>query len=215
MQLKDNEEQSCGGQCKLINTEPNAGTGDPTDGRDPYQYNSCYPMSVRKEMLYEALFLFTILFLTFSLIFATWRGWTYSWLLLSANEEIVFRKYSYYACAGMLGGITFGMKYFYRVAARGYWHQDRRWWRVMSPFIAMVTAIIVGAMIDASFMTTRQPVTGASVISIGFLAGYFADEAAGKMYEIATVIFGKTIKRTLRNEMAVYEKKTDSKSSST
>jgi hypothetical protein len=212
LQSKDNI--PCGEQCNLISTEPNAGTSDPTDGRNPYQYKSCYPIDVRKEILLEAIYLFTILFITFSFILATWRGWTYNWLLLTTNEEILFRKYSYYAAAGMLGGITFGMKYFYRVVARGYWHQDRRWWRIMSPFIAMVTAIIIGAMVDASFMTTRQPVTGASVISIGFLAGYFADEAVGKMYEIATVVFGKTIRRNLRNEMAEHEKKTGSKTSS-
>jgi hypothetical protein len=28
------------------------------------------------------------------------------------------------------------------------------------------------------------------MVAIGFLAGYFADEAVGKMYDIASVMFG-------------------------
>jgi hypothetical protein len=94
----------------------------------------------------------------------------------------------------MLGGITFGIKYFYRVVARGWWHQDRRFWRFMSPFIAMIVALVVGSMIDAGLIvvTAQNRISTPAIISIGFLAGYFADEAVGKMYEVASVLFGRS-----------------------
>ena len=62
----------------------------------------------------------------------------------------------------------------------------------MTPFIALTIAFIVGAMIDASLMVPQVQISGAAFVSIGFLSGYFADQAVGKMYEIASVIFGKS-----------------------
>lgn len=173
-------------------TEPNAGVSDPTDGRKPYEWLTRYPSEARIEIRKEAGYLFVIFFVSLFLVFANWKGWIGLFLSFSAEETLTFRKYAYYALFGMLGGITFGMKYFYRVVARGYWHQDRRIWRLMSPFIAMIVSLIVGMMIDASFLAAKQPLTSTAVVSIGFLAGYFADEAVGKMYEIANVIFGKS-----------------------
>lgn len=179
-------------ECLDSFTELNAGTSDPTDGKKRYQWRSCYPEASRKEMRWEAVFLFLIYFFSLFILYATWRGWISLWFSATGLNDSTLKKYAYYAAAGMHGGIIFGMKYFYRVIARGGWHQDRRYWRIMSPFIAMSISIIVGAMIDGSVMTTHKPVNGASVVSVGFLAGYFADEAVGKMYEIASVIFGKS-----------------------
>ena len=125
-------------------TEPNAGVSDPTDGRTIYQWESKYPEDAKQEIRLEAMFLFIILFVSLILLFLTWEGWIYLWLPLPPDKVDTLRDYTYYALSGMLGGIIFGMKYFYRVVARGWWHQDRRYWRIMSPFIAMVIAVIIG-----------------------------------------------------------------------
>ena len=121
-----------------------------------------------------------------------WRGWVSYLLSVSPAEAIVLKKYGYYAISGMLGGVAFGIKYFYRVVARGFWHEDRIIWRLLSPFLSMTLAFIVGALIEASLISTRGPNTAAAFVSIGFLVGYFADKAVAKMYEIANVIFGTT-----------------------
>jgi len=174
-------------------TEPNTGTGDPTDGRKQYFWNSEYPPQARSEIRCEALFLFFILFISNFLIFATWRGWVDSIFNLSPKQIIILRQYAYYSSAGILGGVTFGIKYFYRVVARGYWHQDRRCWRLLSPFIASTIAFIVGAMVDSTLIATRIKMSGSAFISIGFLTGYFADNAVAKMSEIANVLFGRSV----------------------
>lgn len=170
--------------------DPNAGTGDPTDGRKQYQWTTGYPPKVLREIHWESIYLLFVVIFSFSLIFATWIGWATSLFSLTSDQAITLKKYLYYAASGMLGGVAFGLKYFYRVVARGYWHQDRRIWRLMSPYIAMTLAFVMGAMIDASFIKTLGPSSGALCVSLGFLVGYFADQAIGKMYEIANVIFG-------------------------
>lgn len=172
--------------------DPNAGTRDPTDGRARYDWKTRYPRKAKCEILLESIYLSIIFFISFFLIFTIWKGWFSSLILVSAEDILILKKYGYYALSGMLGGITFSIKYLYRVVARGYWHQDRRIWRLMSPFQAMTLSFIMGAMIDASFIPAQRPTSGAATISIGFLVGYFADEAIGKMYEIAKVIFGRT-----------------------
>lgn len=173
-------------------SDPNAGTGDPTDGRKEHDWKTKYPNDARGEIRWEASYLWCIFFLSHFVFFAIWVGWVGNWLSLAPYQVNVFKKFSYYAVAGMIGGVTFGMKYFYRVLARGYWHQDRRIWRLMSPFLSMTVALFVGIMIDASIINSTPPSSGAAILAIGFLSGYFADQAVAKMYEIAEVVFGKS-----------------------
>ena len=178
-----------------IYNEVNAGTSDPTDGREKYSYLSEYNMQARIEIWLEAIFLIFLLFISLLILFLTWQGQVYSWLNpglnLSEIQYITVKKYIYYLTAGILGGVTFDLKYLYRVVARGYWHKDRRLWRVMSPFLGMTVAFIVGVLIEANFINAHTTINGPTIVSIGYLSGYFADEAYSKMFEIATVIFGR------------------------
>jgi len=173
-------------------SDVNAGPGDPTDGRNVNDWKSRYPDEAHKLIRQEFIYLVVIFLLSNSLIFATWYGCIHSFMKLSPEQVNTLKKYLFYSSAGMLGGVTFGIKYFYRVVARGYWNVDRRIWRWLSPLIAMSIAFIVGVLIDASFINTKGPASAAAFVSIGFMSGYFADEAVGKMYDIATVLFGRT-----------------------
>lgn len=174
--------------------DPNAGTSDPTDGRKPFDWASRYPTQASKLIRNESIYLVCVLIFSLLLLFANWIEWITPHFQLSAENALTLKKYIYYASSGLIGGITFGIKFFYRVVARGYWNQDRKYWRIMSPYIAMTVALIIGAMIDASFIETKGPASGAAVVSIGFLAGYFADQAVAKMYDVASVLFGKSRK---------------------
>lgn len=165
--------------------------GDLTDNRKRYDWKSRYPEQAVKEIRLEGVYLFLTLIFSLVFIFGTWRSWFCLFCSLSPVETVLFKKYLYYSSSGMLGGIIFGMKYFYRVVARGYWHQDRKAWRLMSPYIAMAIAVVVGWLVDASMIKNQSLMGSAAVLSIGFLSGYFADEAVSKMYEIAAVVFGK------------------------
>lgn len=180
------------GQCHPLNSEPNAGTGDPADGRERYCWRTGYEKEARKEILYESVYLFIIFISSFTSIFVSWSGWIGTRLTLTPEEATTIKKYLLFAGSGMLGGVVFGIKYFYRVVARGFWHQDRRIWRILSPWLAMSIAFVVGALTQASFISINHQMSGAAIVSIGFLSGYFADDAVAKLYEIASVIFGRS-----------------------
>jgi len=166
--------------------------GDPTDGRMPYEWCSGYHSRAWREIWLEAFYLFILLILSHFLIFATWKGWISSYLSITAEQSLTLKRYGYYVASGMLGGAAFATKHLYRSVARGRWHQDRRIWRLKSPLIGMSIALIIGAMADASLITKQIPFSGPAFVSIGFLAGYFADHAVAKMHEVAQVIFGKS-----------------------
>ena len=132
--------------------------GDPKDGRKLLEWTSAYPPEAKKQIKLETCYLFIVFLISLFLIFATWKGWLDLFLPLCGAQTITIKKYAYYALFGMLGGITFGMKYFYRVVARGYWHLDRRTWRIMSPFIAMTVSLMIGIMIEARKLGLRRTI---------------------------------------------------------
>ncbi len=171
---------------------PDTCSVDLTDGREPYDWKTRYAPEALRKIRLEACYLLFLLLSSLFIIFATWKGWV-TQSLSSSHEVLTLKQYTYYASAGLLGGITFDIKFLYRSVARGNWNHDREIWRAMSPLIAMTVAFVVGAMIDASLIATRVPLSGAAFVSIGFLAGYFADHAVAKMYEIAMVLFGRSV----------------------
>ena len=62
--------------------------------------------------------------------------------------------------------------------------------RVFSPWISACIAIIVGCMVISGFIDAAKSPSVATGIFVGFVAGYFADQAVGKMSEVATALFG-------------------------
>lgn len=173
---------------------PDVGSADPTDGRKQYDWQSRYPDEARSIIRSEATYVVCLLIASLLLILATWKGGPAEILSVTGKDAEILRKYCLYALSGLLGGAVYGLKYLYRVVARGYWHLDRRLWRFLSPLISLAVAFAFGTLLEASFLTMRPPVSGAAIVAIGFLTGYFADAAVAKMHEIADVLFGTTLK---------------------
>ena len=173
---------------KLPKRPPSA--GDLTDGRERYDWRSRYT-DAASEIRWEGIYLGILLFLALVLILSTWQGWIDSMFLVPPARHTTFQRYAFYCSAGLLGGVLYTLKYLYRVVARGYWHQDRQLWRVMSPFLAVSVALVVGAMMEASLLRVQVNLSSAGAVSVGFLAGHFADNAVAKMVDIAAVLFGK------------------------
>ncbi len=173
---------------------------DPWDGKERYDCLTKYPEKINFQIKWEAIYLVSLLIINFLLFFFVWNDWVGGLLKINDEKMLVFKSYSYFALSGMLGGITFGMKFFYRVVARGFWHQDRIYWRLLSPIIGSVISLIVGAMINSGLLNTGKSINSSSILAIGFFAGYFADEAVGKMYDVASVIFGNSSLSQGRNK---------------
>lgn len=166
-------------------------SNDPTDGREKHSWKSHYPDEAKKQIRCESIYLAGMFVLSFVLILSVWHGALAAvFSSLTPDRVTVFRKYAFYSVAGMLGGSVFGIKFFYRVVARGYWHQDRRIWRVMSPFLGMGLAFIVGSMLECGVLRLEKLASTPGIVSIGFLVGYCADTASAKMIDVANALFG-------------------------
>ena len=168
-----------------------------TDGRKQYDWESKYPECAQKEMKKEAIYIAIILIIAFSLLIFIVGGLTDkvgNLIGLEAKKTASLEGVIIYFFSGLLGGTIFGLKYFYRVVSRGYWSQDRKYWRFFSPWISACVAFVVGCMVLSGYINATQTQSFAAEICVGFITGYFADEAVGKMSEVATALFGSNSK---------------------
>ena len=163
---------------------------DETDGRTRYDWKSKYS-DCQSQIWREAAIVAAINVLALLLLWVVWNGWLAERTGLPSFKNPTFKRYGYFFLGGVLGGTLFGIKYLYHVVARGFWHQDRRLWRFLSPLLAGTLALVTGALVDAGLLgLSLNSAKGASYLSIGFITGYFSDKALAKMAEIADVIFG-------------------------
>lgn len=161
-----------------------------TDGRNAYDWKSKYPEEARKEIRFDAIYITGVLIISLVGVTTSLCGVWSNLLGLRESARSSFQQMGIYFSSGLLGGIIFGIKYFYRVVARGYWTQDRRYWRLFSPWISACISLVVGCMIVSGYLNSTKEPSNAMSVCIGFIAGYFADEAVGKMSEVARALFG-------------------------
>jgi hypothetical protein len=166
-----------------------------TDERRRYEWKSRWDDDAKKHIYVDALVVGLVLIITFIAIFLTWRGYTFTLLTdgCVGCSHATFNRYAYFFLGGLLGGTLFAVKYLYKVVARGYWHLDRRLWRIFTPLVAGGLGLAIGAMIDSGILgLTTKVSSGSAYFSVGFIAGYFADSALAKMQEVADIVFGST-----------------------
>ena len=167
-----------------------ASDGTNTDGRKKYDWDTKYNDASRQKMFHESIYIGAVFVISLIFLIALWFLYGFCPCL----EQFQFEKINilFYLFSGLLGGSVFGIKYFYRVIARGYWSLDRIYWRIFSPWISASIALIVGFMIISGFVCTVETNSPAKSICIGFVSGYFADDAVGKMSEVAKALFGRS-----------------------
>jgi len=162
------------------------------DGREIGNWESRWPPKAKKIIYYEAFYVGIIFVITLFLIVLTWRGVVFDILSNGdrGSSHVKFNQFVYFFLGGTLGGILFGMKYLYKVVASGLWNEDRKLWRIFSPFISGALALIIGALLDSGIMgISIKASSSTAYFSIGFITGYFADSALAKMQEISEIIF--------------------------
>ena len=161
-----------------------------SDSRKRYDYESRYPASARKSQKSEAIYLGIVLLLSFIMIILNHLNFfTYIFNYIGCHDLDLCKKAIYCALFGLAGGTVFDIKYFYRTIARGYWNEDRIFWRIFTPWISIVLALVIFAILHKTVVESNVLVS----ISIGFLSGYFSDDAIGKMSDVAKVIFSRPL----------------------
>ncbi len=168
------------------------GQSDPTDNRALYDWESKYA-EVKKWIRNEAIYLGVLLLVFPAIMVILWLKIPMKILELTEFEYKPILKYGFVWASGSLAGVLFDLKWLYHTVARGLWHKDRLWWRIFTPhisgglsFFLLATVSSGGLLIFNSAATDSLP----TVVSIGFLTGYFSDSAIAKLSEIAETIFG-------------------------
>lgn len=184
-----------------------AGKDDYTDGRAPWDWKSKYSDEARRGINFENRILFTYLaaFLALSGFGLSFAGGTLQVVLNAlagvqdapgaVNADCRLLALFFVGC---LGGTTFSMKWLIHAVAKGRWHLDRRYWRLIVPLLGGVYACVVLTLLDAGFLggtVTDKPRPLAVAAALAFLIGYFSDGVSGLLSNIAGAVFGTLDKK--------------------
>lgn len=165
-----------------------------TDERDQGEWKSRYSgTTARKWQIVEAIYIFIMVVLSFVVLVLNYNSCFQQWLCVPEDKQLYFSRIVTCASCGMLGGAIFDMKWFYKSVAHGFWNEDRVYWRIFTPIISLSFAFCLACIFRDNIVVYGD---GFSAATLGFLAGYFSDEAVGKMAEVAKVLFNTNNKTT-------------------
>lgn len=167
-----------------------------TDNRSLFDPKSNYSPEYIRDQCVEARYIFTLLGLSLLALACIGLGFidrALSWTGVEKEILAQARRYEWLSAGGLLGGTVYAAKWLYHAIAKGLWHEDRRTWRYLSPWISLGTTVGIGALIEAGFFSSKmEPSGSAAIVGTGFLIGYLADRFLAKMKELTQVLFGET-----------------------
>lgn len=172
-----------------------------TDGRNPWDWESRYCAEARTQINYEAFALaglLVVMLFSAGLCLGIAGPRDYFFTLLGADVHVSFRLLAIFF-TGCVGGTTFSIKWLIHSVARGKWHLDRRYWRMLVPAIGGVYACVVmtlfgaGLFASQSAAATAGPMAGTAALA--FLVGYFSDGVSGLLSNVANAVFGTLEKK--------------------
>ena len=104
-----------------------------------------------------------------------------------------YRKWIGLFISGWIGGVLFVLKWLYHSVAKGIWNQDRFIWRIVVPLNSAIVALFTGFFFASGvipFLKNEPFEDTLTLLSFGFLFGYFSDSILAAMHNFAKNIFG-------------------------
>lgn len=177
---------------------------NPTDGRQLCEWKTRYPPEAQKLYCFEAWYLWWHLVACVTIILALSLLSTYfapgdpsSVMESTAGQQgrgrFGFDQLVHAALGGLLGGTIFSAKWLIHVVAKGLWNIDRRFWRLLTPYLSASLSLCFVAMMASGLVVVVNEDSMQSVwvcFGLGFLIGYFSDNATAKLSELAITMFG-------------------------
>jgi len=167
------------------------------DGRKLFDPFSKYSSELRKEQKCEGIYIGLLLAFTLAALAGVSVG---AFLCFIPNPYFPgAQRFTLAALGGLLGGLVYGGKWLYHSIAKGLWHQDRRMWRVLSPWMSVGTTVGIWSLMSIGFFPSvsesRSFTSLAVPVGAGFVIGYLSDRFLAKMKELTEVLFGSSERR--------------------
>lgn len=167
---------------------------DLTDDRPKGDWDSKYDINAQKGIRWEKKYIIILLVccLVIPLIFGIVSNRCF-WGFTCDFDNL--KKYIFAWFGGTLGGTLFSLKWLVHSVAKNTWNIDRRMWRIFTPHLSGVLAFIIILLVNSEIfkLIDIKTLSIHKCYGIGFLVGYFSDNAIGKLTEIAQVLFGSSI----------------------
>jgi hypothetical protein len=166
--------------------------GDLSDDRAKGAWQTRYNKEAWKQINEEKLYL--ILVFVISLSIPLILGIIDKEFIKSQADYEHLKKYIYSFFGGILGGTMYAAKWLVHTVAKNTWNEDRHLWRIFTPFVSGALAFSIILLMDCGVISIvdQKQFNFYKAYGIGFLVGYFSDNAIGKLTEIAKVFFGGT-----------------------
>jgi len=164
----------------------------PTDDRKLGEWKTRYPeLEAQKKINWEKRYII-ILMLTMA-FFGIIMGIQCKCHYINNSFALSSKFHSFYFAwvGGTFGGIVFAGKWLYHSVASGFWNEDRRLWRILTPHLSGILALFIVVIFSSDIFQDHQTFSIFKSCGIGFLVGYFSDNAIGKLSELANVFFAK------------------------
>lgn len=183
---------------------PVDGQRDYTDGRLAWDWDTRYPPEARQRMNTEAWVLIGML-ATSLLGAGVCLGLSNQLIAIGLGDVKIWISFRLLAIffTGCVGGVTFSIKWLIHAVAKGKWHRDRRYWRLMVPVIGGVYACVVLTLFGAGMFSAQvtqpseavQSIATPATAALSFLVGYFSDGVSGLLSNVANAVFGTLEKK--------------------
>lgn len=166
---------------------------DYSDGRSRWEWESRYPDEAREKIRFEACYCLVLLFFAPAILVITLSTPFKIILPMTVDARNTFQVLITAWLGGTLGGTVYAMKWLYHTVGKGWWHMDRRLWRLLTPHVSAGVSFSFIALASSELFEILS-YTGLesfyTLLGISFLLGYFSDTAIAKLAEIAGVLFG-------------------------
>lgn len=169
--------------------------GDLTDGRAIGDWKSRYDLDAKKIINLERNYLIVIFIC--SLLLPLIMGILTKQFLVDIDSSYQpLKKYIAAFFGGVLGGTMYSAKWLVHSVAKNNWNEDRHLWRIFTPFVSGALAFCILLLIHSRVLdlANTDTLSISKSYGVGFLMGYFSDNAIGKLAEVAKVFFGSTQK---------------------
>lgn len=163
----------------------------PTDDREIGDWKPRYEETALRNIKWERNYLLIVI--CFMALISIALGIQVKNQILNFEFAVSPKVHSYFFAwiGGTFGGLVFAGKWLYHTVARGYWNLDRRLWRILTPHLSGIVALFFVMIFSSDIFNNPQTYSIHKSCGIGFLVGYFSDNAIGKLSELANVFFAK------------------------